>query len=89
KESAADSLLSAAENIRREALKSANDDLIRNAHTLSRSMEKAALYLDGHTFEQISDEATEVVRENVWQSVGIVFVVGLLIGLLMNSGNRD
>ncbi len=88
KESAADSLLSAAENIRREALKSGNDDIVRNAHTLSRSMEKAALYLDSHTFDQISDDATEVVRENVWQSMGVVFILGLLIGLLM-GGDRD
>src|SRR5258707_6956637 len=89
KESAADSLLSAAENIRREALKGGNDDVIRNAHTLSRSMEKAALYLDSRTFDQISDDATGVVREKVWESMGIVFVLGLLIGLLMNSGSRD
>jgi ElaB/YqjD/DUF883 family membrane-anchored ribosome-binding protein len=90
KETASDQLLTAAESIRREALKGGNEEVIRQAHTLARSMEKAALYLDGHTFEQIGQDATEVVKENPWQSVGIVFFFGLLMGLLFGGGgNRD
>ena len=88
KETASDSLLTAAENIRREALKSGSDDVVRQAHQLARSMEKAALYLDSHTFEQISSDATEVVRENPWESLGIVFILGLVLGMLFGS-NRD
>ncbi|MEP7290078.1 MAG: DUF883 C-terminal domain-containing protein, partial [Chloroflexota bacterium] len=88
KESASDSLLSAAEGIRREALKGGNEEAIRQAQMLSRGMEKAALYLDSHTFDQISQDATEVVKENPWQSVGVVFIVGLLLGMIFGGG-RD
>ena len=88
KEAASDSLLTAAESIRREALKGGNEEIIRQAHTLARSMEKAALYLDSRTFEQIGQDATEVVKDNPWQSIGIVFIIGLVLGLLLNSG-RD
>ena len=88
KETASNSLLSAAENIRREAVKGGNEDVIRQAHRMARSMEKAAVYLDSHTFDQIGEAAVETVKENPWQSLGIAFIIGLLIGLLF-SGGRD
>jgi len=88
KETASDSLLTAAEGIRREALKSGSDDVVRQAHQLARSMEKAALYLDSHTFEQISTDATDVVKANPWESLGLVFILGLVLGMMF-GGNRD
>ncbi len=88
KEGASTSLLNAAESIRREAVRGGNEDVIRQAHKLARSMEKAAVYLDSHTFDQIGSDAAETVRENPWQSLGIAFIIGLIIGLLA-GGNRD
>jgi len=87
KETASTSLLNAADNIRREALKSGNEEVVQQAQQIARSMEKAALYLDSHTFEQISSDATEIVRSNPWESIGVVFIIGLLLGLLL--GDRD
>lgn len=89
KESAANALLSAAENIRREAVNSGSEDVIRQAHQLSRGMEKAAVYLDSRTLDQIGEDATEVIKENPWQTLGITFLIGLIIGLIMRSGRRD
>jgi ElaB/YqjD/DUF883 family membrane-anchored ribosome-binding protein len=89
KETASNSLLTAAENIRREALKGGNEEVARQAHQLARNMEKAALYLDSHTFEQIGTDATEVVKANPWQSIGIVFIFGLVLGMLFGGGGRD
>jgi len=88
KESASNSLLGAAESIRREAVKGGSEDMIRQAHKLARSMEKAAVYLDSHTFDQIGTDAAETVRENPWQALGIVFIIGLLLGMLAGN-NRD
>ena len=48
----------------------------------------AASHVDSHTFDQISQDATEIVKENPWQSVGVVFIVGLLLGMLFGGG-RD
>ncbi len=88
KETAANSLLSAAENIRREAVKGGNEDMIRQAHRLARSMEKAAVYLDSRTFDQIGEDATETVRDNPWKALSVAFILGLLIGLIMRD-TRD
>ncbi len=88
KESAANSLLTTAENIRREAVKGGNEEVIRQAHRLARSMEKAAVYLDSHTFDQIGVDATETVRENPWKALSVAFIIGVLIGLIMRD-TRD
>ncbi len=89
KEKASDALLSAAETLRREAIKGGNDAMIRQSQQLARGMEKAALYLDSHTLDQMSADASEAVKENVWQSIGIAFIVGLLLGILLgNSGDH-
>ncbi len=88
KESASSSLLNAAEGIRREAVKGGNDEVVRQAHKLARSMEKAAVYLDSHTFDQIGTDAAETVRENPWQALSLAFIIGLILGLLASS-NRD
>ena len=87
KEKASDSLLSAADTIRNEALKHESEELQRQAQTLARGMEKTALYLDSRTLDQMSSDATEVVKQNIWQTLGIVFMLGLLMGLLF--GGRD
>ena len=87
KEKASDSLLSAADAIRNESLKHENEEMQRQAQTLARGMEKTALYLDSRTLDQMSSDATEAVKQNVWQTLGIVFVLGLLLGLLF--GGRD
>jgi len=88
KETAADSLLTAAQNIRREALKGGNEEVVRQAHQLARSMEKAALYLDSRTFEQISTDAAEVVKTNSWESLGFAALIGLIVGMLLSGGGR-
>jgi len=87
KEKASDSLLTAADAIRAESLKHDNEELRNQAQTLARGMEKTALYLDSRTLDQMSSDATEVVKQNVWQTLGIVFVLGLLLGLIF--GGRD
>ena len=51
-------------------------------------MEKAAVYLDSRTFDQIGEDAAETVRENPWQSLSIAFIIGLFIGILFGAA-RD
>lgn len=89
KEKASDALLNAAEAMRQEALKGGSDEMIRQSQQLARGMEKAALYLDSHTLDQMGVDASETVRQNVWQTIGIVFVVGLLLGLLFGGSGRE
>lgn len=88
KDKASDTLLSAAETIRSEALKSNHEEVIRQSRTMARGMEKAALYLDSRSLEQLGDDAREAVRENVWPTLGIVAALGFLVGLLIGGGRR-
>lgn len=80
KESAADQLIIAAERIRAEAFRTGEQDVIRQAQQLSRSLERAAVYLHSHTFDQITDDATLMVRSKPWQAVVIAFLVGIIFG---------
>jgi len=84
KEGASDSLLAAAEKLRREAVRTGNSDLIHQAHHLARNMEKAAVYMDSHTFDQISNDASGIVRKNPWETLATAFVIGTIVGVLLS-----
>jgi len=80
KDSAADQLIGAAERIRAEAFRSGDDDAVRQAQQVSRSLERAAMYLHSHTFDQMTGDATEMVQSKPWQAVMIAFLVGVIFG---------
>jgi ElaB/YqjD/DUF883 family membrane-anchored ribosome-binding protein len=88
KEKASDSLLNSAEAIRNEAHKSNNEEVVRQAQSLARSMEKAALYLDSRTLDQLGNDAQTTVKQNVWSTLGIVAALGFLLGMLLGGGRR-
>jgi len=47
-------------------------------------LEVAAEYLEEHSVEDLEAEAKEVVTENVWVSLVIAFLVGLVLGWLLS-----
>ena len=61
-------------------LRSDDEVAIRQAGQLARSLERAAVYLHGHTFDQMSGDATLMVRSKPWQAVMIAFLVGAIFG---------
>ena len=88
KEKASDALLNAAQVLRDEAEKTNNEELVRQAQHLATGIEKTALYLDSRTLDQMGEDAAEVVRDNPLQSIGIVFVFGLILGLIFGGNGR-
>jgi ElaB/YqjD/DUF883 family membrane-anchored ribosome-binding protein len=80
KDAAADQLIVAAERIRAEAFRSGDEMAIRQAQQLSRSLERSAVYLHGHTLDQITGDATLMVQSKPWQAVVIAFLVGVIFG---------
>ena len=86
KDTAADQLITAAERIRSEAFRSGDEVAIRQAQQIARSLERAAVYLHGHTIDQMTGGATQVVQSKPWQAVMIAFVVGIIFG---RSFRRD
>ena len=80
KDSAANQLITAAESIRAEAYRANDEVAMRQAQQLSRSLERAAVYLHSHTFDQLTDDATTMVQTKPWQAVVIAFLVGAIFG---------
>ena len=80
KDSAADQLITAAERIRAEGLRSGDEVAIRQAQQIARSLERSAVYLHGHTIDQMTGDATLMVQSKPWQAVMIAFVVGIIFG---------
>ena len=78
KDGAADQLIVAAERIRAEGFRSGDEYAIRQAQQLSRSLERAAVYLHSHTLDQITGDATLMVQSKPWQAVIIAFLVGVI-----------
>lgn len=77
-------LHSAADLIRKEAKERDADPALKdNADKLARGLEKTASYLNSRNIDQLGEEATSVVRHNPWRSIGLVFVIGLIVGLLL------
>jgi ElaB/YqjD/DUF883 family membrane-anchored ribosome-binding protein len=78
-------LHSAADLIRKEAKErnAADPTLKDNADKLARGLEKTASYLNSRNIDQLGGEATRVVSHNPWRSIGLVFVIGLIVGLLL------
>jgi hypothetical protein len=80
KDTAADQLIVAAERIRAEAFRSGDEMAIRQAQQLSRSLDRAAVYLHGHTLDQITGDATLMVQSKPWQAVLFAFLLGVIFG---------
>jgi len=87
KDTAADQLIVSAERIRAEAFRSGDEMAIRQAQQLSRSLERAAIYLHGHTFDQITGDATLLVQAKPWQAVVFAFLVGVIFGRRFRRGS--
>lgn len=86
KEAAADQLITAAERIRAEAVRSGDEVALRQANQLARSLERAAVYLHGHTFDQMTGDATQFVQSKPWQAVLVAFLLGAVFGRSLRRG---
>ncbi|MDX2139972.1 MAG: hypothetical protein SF123_17935 [Chloroflexota bacterium] len=82
-------LYDAAEGIRREVRESkASKDARHSADSVARQLEKAAHYINRHSFEDMGEDVEKIVRRPPVRIVLIALVVGLVIGLIMRNSNR-
>ncbi len=80
----AQQLKNAAGSIRKELNEAdIDEDAMAQAARVVQQLDNAASYLESHTIEDIEANATETVRENVWQSLLITLVIGVIIGFLL------
>lgn len=64
----------------------AEGDARDNANRVARNLEQTANYLNSRTVDQI-EETTETLRDNVWKTTAIVFLIGFVLGLIL--GRKD
>jgi ElaB/YqjD/DUF883 family membrane-anchored ribosome-binding protein len=78
-------LNSAAETMRREAREAgAADDAQTAIDNLAGGMEKAAHYLNKHSYDDMTADASRVVRRNPLRALAVTFVVGLVAGMVLS-----
>jgi ElaB/YqjD/DUF883 family membrane-anchored ribosome-binding protein len=85
KDAAANSLRSAADNIRQEIKKAKDSDFAPQAEQLARGIEKTAQYLSDNSFEQMGEDVVETVRKNPWRALGLAFFVGMITGIILGN----
>lgn len=56
------------------------EQAIATADEFAERLAKTAKYLENHTVEEMQQNATETMQGNVWKTVFIAFVVGLILG---------
>jgi len=79
----------AADSIRKEAREATEDkDAHATADEVAKGLEKAAHYLNTNSVEQMGQEATKVVRQNPISALLVALGIGMVIGLLLNSGSK-
>ncbi len=78
----------AADAIRKEARERETDEMMReNADKLAKGLERTAHYLNSHTVEQMGEDAAATVRKNPFRTLGMVFIVGVFIGMFLRRGD--
>ena len=79
-------LYDAAKNIRKQARDAGlNDEVLERVDEVAIGFEKTASYLKNKSYEDIGQDAVKTVKTYPMQIMAIVFVVGVVIGLLMRG----
>ena len=79
----------AAESIRKEARETTDDKTAhQTADEVAKGLERAAHYLNNNSVEQMGAEATKAVRQNPISALLVALGIGMVLGLLLNSGNK-
>jgi hypothetical protein len=82
-------LYDAAKNMRKQARDAGlNDEVLDRVDDVAVGFEKAASYLKNNSYEDIGQDAVKTVKTYPMQIMAIVFVVGVIIGLLMRGDNN-
>lgn len=77
-------LHNAAANIRKEANERKDEPFLRqNADKLAKGLEKTAHYLNSRDLDHLGEEASAAVRQNPMRTLAIVFVIGLIVGMIL------
>lgn len=90
KKEAVKGLNSAAESLRREARElGANPEIRGSVDEVARGLERTAIYLRKHSYEQMGQDVSRAVKGTSFRTFLIVFVVGVVVGLMMRGDDTE
>jgi hypothetical protein len=82
-------LYDAAKNMRKQARDAGlNDDVLDRVDDVAIGFEKTASYLKNKSYEDIGQDAVKTAKTYPLQIMAILFVVGVVIGLLMRGDSN-
>lgn len=80
-------LYEAAKTIRRETREAKpGKDAEKAADDVARGLEKAAHYLNRHSYDDMGDDVERAVKRNPMRALVVMLVVGVIIGLILRGG---
>jgi ElaB/YqjD/DUF883 family membrane-anchored ribosome-binding protein len=83
-------LNTAADTIRKESRQAGAKGEVRDSvDNIASGLEHAAHYLRKHSYEDMSEDMTKSVQRNPWRTVAIIFVVGIIIGMMLRGENTE
>ncbi len=83
-------LYEAAEGIRREVRENkAGGDATETADKFAHGLEKAAHYLNRHSFDDMGEDVERAVKRNPLPMLGIVLLFGIVLGLLLRGNGKQ
>jgi len=86
KEDMVKTLYDAAKNLRKQARDAGiSSDVVKGVDDIATGFEKAATYLKKHSYEDMGEEAVKTVRQHPTQTLAIVLIIGVIIGLLLRG----
>lgn len=89
KKEAVKGLNGVAETLRRETRESgASPEVLDNVDQIAQGLESAATYLRKHSYEDMGEDVKRVVRRSPFRTLTIIFIVGLVIGLLLRGSGQ-
>ena len=80
-------LFDAADSIRNRT-KGIEGDARDSADRIARNLEQTANYLNSRAVDQMED-TTAIMRDHVWETTAVAFLIGLVLGLLIGFGSKD
>lgn len=90
KKEAVKGLNSVAETLRKEMREAgASPEVSENIDLLADGLERAATYLRKHSYEDMGEDVKRVVRRSPFRTLSIIFIVGLVIGLLLRGSGQS
>lgn len=83
-------LYEAAKTLRRETREAgAESNVQHRVDDVATSFEKAAGYLKRNSVSDIGEDAVKTAKRNPTQTMAILFIIGVVIGLLLRGGNSN